>query len=539
MDFLICGCILVIVVLPCTEVASVSTGCLWSAPLTPIHALDMFNIDQTWLAAGRTVAHCGPHKRSDRVAGHNHMATSRNPSAMSTSEVINSEDCDLLAGVGLGDEQAIASLYDRHSSLVYSVALRVCRDAASAEEVLQNVFMRVWLAPQQFASAPGSLHGRLGVLSRNIAFELKRRRLSEPSDKSLLSRPFDPISHAEVSLLLQRPHALVLLLPDADRQLLEMAFFDGKTQVEIAEETGHPADAIKGGICSALSELRADASESTSVAEDTGLEVLDLDTHAEFASRRLHKRDLAVQIEGLRRLMHSFVQSSDTILQELVNAAVDLCGADSAGISLEMEEKSDTSYYHWVATAGQYNGFFNAVLPRYPSACGICLERGKPQLFRVSQRFFDIMGIEAPLVTDGILLPWQVENTRGTIFVMAHGRSAAFDKDDGQVMRVLADFAAMAVRHQRQQHAMMEQAKAAAAAAVAYKLADRINNPLQCLVNIAYLAAEGHSDQSAMTLGRELCTDLGRLSALVNESLGLPPGNPAATNMSATSATEI
>jgi hypothetical protein len=109
------------------------------------------------------------------------------------------------------------------------------------------------------------------------------------------------------------------------------------------------------------------------------------------------------------RLTHSFVNSPDTILQELVNAAVELCGADSAGISLETEEKSEANYYHWVATAGQYNGFMNAVLPRYPSACGICLERGKPQLFRVRQRFFDIMGIEAPLVTDGILLPWQVE----------------------------------------------------------------------------------------------------------------------------------
>jgi DNA-directed RNA polymerase specialized sigma24 family protein len=409
----------------------------------------------------------------------------------------------------------------------------VCRDAASAEEVLQNVFMRVWLAPQQFASGPGSLGGGLGVLSRNLAIDLKRRRLTESCEKLPLSRRFDPISHTEVSLLMQRPHALVLLLPDADRQLLEMAFFDGNTPVEIAEETGLPADAIVGKIYGALSVLRKEASESASVPEDTGLEVLDLDTHPEFASRSIHKRDLAVQMEGLRRLTHSFVQSPDTILQELVNAAVDLCGADSAGISLEMEGKSDTAFYHWVATAGQYNGFFNAVLPRYPSACGICLERGKPQLFRVRQRFFDIMGIDAPLVTDGILLPWQVEETRGTIFIMAHGRSAAFDKDDGQVMRVLADFAAMAVRHQRQQHVLLKQAEDAAAAAMANKLAHLINNPLQSLMNVAFLAAEGHRDNNAKALGHELCTDLQRLSALVQETLELHPGNPDGTNVSA------
>jgi RNA polymerase sigma factor (sigma-70 family) len=442
---------------------------------------------------------------------------------MPTSQEINPEDLDLLARVGLGDERAMASLYDRHSNLVYSVALRVCRDSASAEEVLQNIFLQIWLAPQHFASVPGSLDGRLGVLSRNLAIDLMRRRKSiESGEKPSPSRPFDPISHTEVSLLMQKPHALVLLLPDADRQVLEMAFFDGKTPVEIADETGLPVDTIASRLGSALSVLRDGAAEAAGVPEDTGLEVLDLDTHTEFMARNLHTRDVTMQMEGLRRLTHSFVQSPDTILQELVNAAVDLCGADSAGISLETEEKSDANYYHWVATAGQYNGFLNAILPRYPSACGICLERGKPQLFRVRQRFFDIMGIEAPLVTDGILLPWQVEETRGTIFVMAHGRTAAFDKDDGQMMRVLADFAAMAVRHQRQQHAILQQTKTAASAEMANKLAHRINNPLQSLMQVAYLAAEGQSNHSAKTLGQEFSVDLRRLSALVTESLTQP-----------------
>jgi transcriptional regulator with GAF, ATPase, and Fis domain len=159
-------------------------------------------------------------------------------------------------------------------------------------------------------------------------------------------------------------------------------------------------------------------------------------------------------MEGLRRLTQSFVQNPDTILQELVNAAVDLCG--------------------------------------------------------VSQRFFDIMGIEAPLVTDGILLPWQVEETRGTIFILAHGRTAAFDNNDGQMMRVLADFAAMAVRYQQLQRALLQQAKIAAGAAMANKLAHQINNPLQSLMNVVYLAAEGQSGHSAAALARNspsICGD--------------------------------
>jgi len=433
---------------------------------------------------------------------------------------IDPEDRDLLARIGRGDERAMASLYDRHSTMVYSVALRVGRDSASAEEVTQNVFMRIWLAPQQFASAPARLDARLAILSRNLAIALIRRRKSSQE----LSRlpPFDPISHTEVGRLMQRPHALVLLLPDADRQVLEMAFFEGKTPAEIAEKTGFAINTIASRFRGALSVLRNGAADAANASEDTGLEVLDLDTHTEFTARKLHTRDVTFQMEGLRRLTHSFVQSPDTILQELVNAAVELCGADSAGISLETEEKSDANYYHWVATAGQYNGFLNALLPRYPSACGVCLERGRPQLFRVRQRFFDIMGIEAPLVTDGILLPWQVEDMRGTIFIMAHGRTAAFDKDDAQMMRVLADFAAMAVRQQRQQHALLQKAKEAAAAAMANKLAHQINNPLQSLVNVAYIAAEGMSDHSTKTLGQEFSANLRLLSALVNEALALP-----------------
>jgi hypothetical protein len=257
-------------------------------------------------------------------------------------------------------------------------------------------------------------------------------------------------------------------------------------------------------------------------ATETGLEVLDLQSDPEFAARRLHTRNVATQMEGMHRLARAFVENPDTILQELVNAAVDLCGADSAGISIELEKKSDENFYHWVATAGAYAGFLNATLPRYPSACGLCLERGRPQLFRVSQRFFDVMGIDAPIVTDGILLPWQVEEMRGTIWIMAHGRAEAFDRDDSRMMQVLAEFAAMGVRQQRQQKMLLEQTGAAAAASMANDLAHKINNPLQSLTNLVYLAAEGKSDGDAKVLAGELSEHIQRLSVLVEKLLALP-----------------
>jgi signal transduction histidine kinase len=214
------------------------------------------------------------------------------------------------------------------------------------------------------------------------------------------------------------------------------------------------------------------------------------------------------------------------MLQELVNSAVELCGADSAGISIERPDSSDAEFYHWVATAGHYSSFLNAILPRYPSACGICLERGRPQRFLVGQRFFDIMGIQAPLVTDGILLPWQIDDTRGTIFIMAHGRNEAFDRNDLKTMQLLAEFAAMAVRHRKQQQSLLEKTSAAAAAAMANQLAHEINNPLQSLTNLLYMAVEGLELSEAREVNRQALADLERLTSLVRKLLQLPYGQP-------------
>jgi hypothetical protein len=259
-----------------------------------------------------------------------------------------------------------------------------------------------------------------------------------------------------------------------------------------------------------------------SITVDTGLEVIDLVEDASFARRHLHDRDVVTQMEGMRRVARGFVDSPDTILQELVNAAVELCGADSAGISIERENGGDADFYEWVATAGAYSGFLNAVLPRSPSACGVCLERGRPQLFRVTKPFFDLLGVEALEVTDGILLPWDEGETRGTIFVMAHGRDEAFDGNDVRMMQMLADFVKMGVRQQRQQKQLMKQAMLGAAAGMANELAHRINNPLQSITNLVYLAAGGGVAGDARALAEELEEPIQRLSVLAAKMLSLP-----------------
>jgi signal transduction histidine kinase len=254
----------------------------------------------------------------------------------------------------------------------------------------------------------------------------------------------------------------------------------------------------------------------------SGIEVLDLLTDAGFAKRSLHHDNFAAQGEGMLRLGRSFLDSPDSLLQELVNAAVLLCGADSAGISIA-RESSEAEYYEWVATAGEYSHFLSAMLPKAPSACGVCLERGVTQLFRVHQNFFDDMQIDAPVVTYGILLPWHVGELRGTIWITAHGRDEAFDLYDLRTMELLADFTSMGVRQIRQQKALLDQTAKTAAVEAAWalsnKLAHEINNPLQKLANVLYLAEKTEHLREAKALTVEASTQLRRVSATVTSVL--------------------
>ena len=190
---------------------------------------------------------------------------------------------------------------------------------------------------------------------------------------------------------------------------------------------------------------------------ESGLEVLEVQKHPSFLNRKLHRRDISVQMESLRLLCHAFLESPDTMLQEVVDSGIHLCGADSAGISLAQPERGDDEYFLWVAVAGEWSSFANTTLPRYPSPCGVCVARGTPQIARVGKRFFDLMGIDASPVTDSLLLPWEIEGIRGTIWLMAHGRTVAFDSSDLRTLQALGDFAKLAIRRKIQDGAQIHE----------------------------------------------------------------------------------
>jgi RNA polymerase sigma-70 factor, ECF subfamily len=168
-------------------------------------------------------------------------------------------DAELLDRVRRGDEQAMAALYDRYSRVVYSVALRVLRDPASAEDVLQEVFLGIWRRPEGFVSTRGSVGGWLAVVARNRAIDsLRRRRPSEQVEQVQLIAPFNLAEEAQRNSLMERARTIIRRLPPEQRKTLEMAFFDGLTHTEIAEMTGDPLGTVKTRIRSALIVLRKD-----------------------------------------------------------------------------------------------------------------------------------------------------------------------------------------------------------------------------------------------------------------------------------------
>lgn len=167
------------------------------------------------------------------------------------------DDSVLLERVRRGDEGAMAALYDRYSKIVYSVSLRVLRDVAAAEDVLQEIFMQVWRNPGGFLETKGSLGGWLAVVARNRSIDtLRRRRPTDQVEEVYLASPFNLAEEAERNSLMERARAAIVHLPFEQRKMLEMAFFDGLTHTEIAEVTGDPLGTVKTRIRSGLLTLR-------------------------------------------------------------------------------------------------------------------------------------------------------------------------------------------------------------------------------------------------------------------------------------------
>ncbi len=171
-------------------------------------------------------------------------------------------DRDLIRRVAARDDTALAALYDRYALQVHGLALSILRDPALSEEATHDVFLRLWERPDAYDPARGSFAGWLFRVARNRSIDLLRRRrelsIGDP-DMDHLGWIADPNPNPEEQALsgLRRQEVLNALdaLPADQRVLLEMAYYTGLSQREIAEQLERPLGTVKSQIRSAMRRL--------------------------------------------------------------------------------------------------------------------------------------------------------------------------------------------------------------------------------------------------------------------------------------------
>lgn len=176
------------------------------------------------------------------------------------------DDTDLLARVVQNDADALDLLYERHSRVVYSLALRMLRSAELAEDIVQETFWRVWRRSATFEGRRGSVASWIFGIAHNLSVDELRRQRARPVQ--VRDTPDEPILGAIVDagadvgvLALQNERrrqiaAALAQIPADQRQAIELAYFGGLSQSEIAERLQSPIGTIKTRIRNGLRRLR-------------------------------------------------------------------------------------------------------------------------------------------------------------------------------------------------------------------------------------------------------------------------------------------
>ena len=181
------------------------------------------------------------------------------------------DDSELVRRLKARDQHAMGDLYNRYGRLAYSLILRVVRNGALAEDLVQETFLRVWNRVQSFDEQRGALGPWILTVARNQAIDYLRSVDGRMSSSALeLDRLENPVLFSDFedsALSIDRARRLKSAfqkLSPQQREVIELAYFEGLTQTEMADRMKQPLGTVKTWVRSALKVLRDDLAEAAS-----------------------------------------------------------------------------------------------------------------------------------------------------------------------------------------------------------------------------------------------------------------------------------
>ena len=183
----------------------------------------------------------------------------------SSADYAKYDDERLISLILQSQEQALAQLYDRYHRLIFSLALAIVNDRATAEEITLDVFMRVWQKAATYRADQAKVSTWLTHIARHHAIDVLRRRAArvdhfavhwEDAKSNSASSSPDPQEVVEHSLRRRRIHAALAQLPPEQKEALYLAYFGGYTQSQIAEILKQPLGTVKTRLRLAMQKLR-------------------------------------------------------------------------------------------------------------------------------------------------------------------------------------------------------------------------------------------------------------------------------------------
>jgi RNA polymerase sigma-70 factor (ECF subfamily) len=175
-----------------------------------------------------------------------------------------SSDEALLERLAAGtDERALSDLYDRYQAQMYGLAMRITRDPALAQDAVQEAFLGVWRNAGRYAAARSSVRTWMLSIAHHRAIDIVRRRRPTSALPETDAGPAEPAltapdvwSEVAQSLDSATVKSAMAALPEAQREAIQLAYFDGLTQVEIADRTSTPLGTVKSRVRLGLLAMR-------------------------------------------------------------------------------------------------------------------------------------------------------------------------------------------------------------------------------------------------------------------------------------------